>query len=120
MGVDSVQEMRQRLPRAENAEHLRFIRSLPCIVCHDNTSTQAAHIRFGDYKAGKRHSGLGEKPDDRFTLPMCSFCHGMQHREGEHPYWNVRSRIDPIKAAMALWLVSGDHEAGERIIAAHE
>jgi hypothetical protein len=107
--------VRQRLPRIENAKHLAFIRQLPCLSCGDNTSTEAAHIRFGSPQAWKRQCGKAEKPDDVWTLPLCGKCHRDQHSAGERFFWGLKD-IDPIFVALALWRVTGDVESGEAII----
>ena len=39
----------------------------------------------------------------------------MQHQFGELRFWSVL-RIDPLNVAFGLWTVSGDIEAGERIV----
>lgn len=96
------------------AAHLDFVRSLPCIVCGDNTSTEAAHIRMGDRSVGKRPAGMGEKPSDLWTLPLCGRCHREQHEVGEYVFWIGR---DPHKTALALWAATGDHELGSLIVA---
>ena len=116
----------QRQPRKKENGHLDFIRGLPCCVCGDNTSTEAAHVRMAEPKAGKRYVGKGEKADDRWTVPICSKHHRIQHDEvGETLFWSdwIYSEfgvsIDPIFLALALHSVSGNHEAGCSIIEAH-
>lgn len=104
-----------RQPRIHDEKHLKFIRSLPCIVSKDNTSTEAAHIRFADLRADKRKVGIGEKPDDCWALPLSSIEHRKQHAMNERAYWRD-AEIDPIFYAMALYMVSGDYERGERIV----
>lgn len=110
--------MRQRQPRQHDDRHLDFIRGLPCTVCLDNTSTEAAHIRMGDRRAAKEKPGIGEKPHDRWAVPLCSDCHREQHQYNERDWWSLHDR-DPILIALALHSVSGDHEAGEAIIRAY-
>jgi Protein of unknown function (DUF968). len=104
-------------PRVHNEKHLQFIRQLPCVVCEDNTSTEAAHIRFSDARAAKINPGVGAKPHDRWTVPLCGKHHRKQHEMNEQGFWDA-AMIDPIFVALALWSVSGDHEAGEEIIRA--
>ncbi len=101
-------------PRQHSEKHLDFVRSLPCIVCGDNTSTEAAHIRYGDPRVAKRRTGMGEKPHDRWTIPLCGEHHRLQHKQNENLFW-FNARIDPILSALALWAVTGNHEAGEQI-----
>ena len=105
------------MSRDKSPKHLDYIRSLRCCVCHDNTATEAAHVRFNDRRAAKPLTGMGIKPDDCWTVPLCGKHHGAQHCQGERQWWD-KMGIDPIFLAMALHRVSGDHEAGETIIAA--
>lgn len=109
--------MTQRRPRQHNEAHLKFVRGLPCIVCLDNTATEAAHVRMADTRADKRMVGLQEKPDDCWTLPLCGDHHRVQHEMTEKKFWDF-GVVDPIFICLALYRVSGDHEAGERIIRA--
>jgi hypothetical protein len=95
--------------------HLTFIRQLPCCVCGDQA--EAAHIRMNDAERGKVQA-VGQKPDDRFTVPLCPDCHrsglGAQHSMNERAFWE-RHRINPLRLAELLFTVSPDLEQGERI-----
>ncbi len=108
-------------PRVRNEKHLAFIRGLPCLVCGDNTSTEAAHVRFSYHRAAKRYVGKAEKPDDMWVLPLCGTCHRNQHQNSEENFWGWRGRNKdfPIFVCLALWSVTGDHELGEQIIEAN-
>jgi hypothetical protein len=55
------------------------------------------------------------KPSDRYSLSLCTGCHVLQHRFGELTFWSAL-RIDPLNVALRLWPVSGDIEAGKRIV----
>lgn len=101
-------------PRQHDADHLAFVRQLPCIVCGDDLTVEAAHIRFSDLHAGKRSTGMAEKSDDKFTVPLCSKCHRAQHRCSERGWWEAKA-IDPVKVALALYVNHGDHEAAAMI-----
>jgi len=59
--------------------------------------------------------GTGLKPSDRYSLPLCTRCHAPQHEFGELTFWSVL-RIDPLNVALRLWTMSGDINAGERIV----
>lgn len=110
--------MRQRAPRQKDSGHLAFLRELPCVICGDNTSTEAAHIRFTEPKVAKENPGMQQKPDDRFAVPLCGRHHREQHSGNERAFWSGRE-IDPTYLALALYNVSGDVERGEQIIRAH-
>lgn len=109
--------MRQRRPRERDEAHLQFIRSLPCLCCLDNTATEAAHIRFSDRRAAKVNPGVGQKPHDYWTVPLCGKHHREQHSGNEEAFWDFQM-IDPLFVAMALYLNSGDVDAAEQIIRA--
>ena len=106
------------MKRQHNEKHLKFIRQLPCVVCGDNTTTEAAHIRHHDERAAKRHVGLGEKPDDAWTVPLCGACHRRQHTMNEREFWRG-VKVDATFVSLALWNASGDMERGEIIINAN-
>lgn len=104
-----------REPRKRSEKHLDFIRSLPCVVCRNNIQTEAAHIRMADQRVAKRDTGKGEKPDDKWTVPLCGGHHRDQHSMNEFEFW-LTVGIDPIFVAMALHAVTGDFSKGEQII----
>ena len=107
--------MNQRRPREKSKSHRDFIGQLACIVCGDDTTTEAAHIRYSDSRAGKRNTGKAEKPHDRFTVPLCGRHHREQHTDKERDWWKAKG-IDPIFYALALYGCSGDHQTGSEII----
>lgn len=107
--------MRQRRPRGEDKEHRRFIASCPCLICGRN-DVQCAHISYADLSVGKRFTGMGEKADDKYTVPLCLLHHDAQHRWGNESDWWARHEVDPIKVALALFAVSGNLERAEEII----
>jgi hypothetical protein len=59
--------------------------------------------------------GTGIKPSDRYSVSLCTSCHALQHEFGELRFWSIL-HIDPLNVALRLWTVSGDINAGERII----
>ena len=92
------------------AAHLDFVRSIGiCIACGAEGRCQAMHVR------NKTDGGAGLKPSDKFSLPGCAECHARQHRQGELTFWSGLG-IDPLDAACRLWTISGNLEAGRRII----
>ena len=90
-------------------QHLAFVRQLPCVACGRLAPSEAAHVRTGT------DGGVGVKPADRYTIPLCTACHAKQHRIGELPFWSAL-RIDPLNVALRLWTVSADLKAGERTV----
>ena len=106
------------MKRQKDGKHMDFIRGLPCAVCLDNTSTEAAHIRYSEPRVGRVNPGMQQKPHDWFTVPLCGECHREQHGGNEKAFWNGKP-VNPDMLALALYAISGDHEAGEQIIRAY-
>lgn len=106
---------KSRRPRIENGTHLRWIRTLPCLVTGRRDGIEAAHIRYEDHLYGKREIGLGERADDRWAVPLNRDQHLDQHANGEREWW-IKQNIDPLPICLALYQVSGDDELGEEIL----
>lgn len=107
--------LRPRRPRKVNGGHLKFIRSLPCVICLSRNNVQAAHIRMASIVHGKRNTGVGEKSSDRFVTCLCPQHHEEQHRGNEAEFWK-RYGIDQFHIALSLFAHSGDEEAAELVI----
>ena len=93
--------IRKRHPRVKDDGYLAFLHSLPCIVT-GRVGVEAAHIRFGSLPHGKRPTGMSEKPDDRWAVPMSPEEHRTQHTMSERGYWSGKG-IDPLVTAALLW-----------------
>lgn len=112
--------MNFRQPREKCEPHLKFIRGLPCVICQNNIETEAAHVRMACIEVGKRYTGKGEKPSDRWAVPLCGKHHRDQHEIGEREFW-LLAGINPIQVATDLWECDRDQAEGERIVrAAHQ
>jgi hypothetical protein len=107
--------MRFKHPRVKNEAHLAFIRELVCVSCGDNTSTEAAHLRSDNLEYGKRSTGMAEKPDDMWCLPLCGKCHRVQHSGNEKNFW-ANLGVNPHVLALSLFAASGDHELAQEVI----
>lgn len=105
---------KQKRPRKKDDNHLRWIRTLPCVVT-GSRPVDAAHVRYADPVYGKREVGGAEKPDDRWAVPLCRSEHDAQHKMNERDYWKSKS-IDPCAVALALFGMSGDDEMAEVIL----
>jgi hypothetical protein len=107
-----------RRPRIEDEKHLRWIRTLPCLIS-GQYGVEAAHVRYHDPRFAKRHVGIGEKPDDRWTVPLHHLYHrtgpDAQHNSNEREWWKRRN-IDPVVVAAALYVWSGDDHAAMLIL----
>lgn len=99
-------ELRQRLPRITNGKFLAYVRRQRCCACEAPTPSHAAHIRIANREIGKRECGMGEKPDDRYAVPLCTGCHiddrDAQHKGSEQAFW-TRIGKDPFKIAARLY-----------------
>ena len=102
-------------PRENDNAYLDFIRQLPCCICGDSTTTEAAHIRFADRRAAKRPTGMGEKPSDVWALPLCGRHHREQHTMNERKFW-IGKGLDPIFIALALNRVRGNIDDASQIV----
>jgi hypothetical protein len=66
--------------------YLRMIRQMPCLKCTLEPCHEAAHVRMQSAAHGKR-GGIGKKPADKWTLPLCNEHHIEQHQVGELKFW---------------------------------
>lgn len=120
---DARKAARQSRPKSEKAHrgrerdngHLAFVRRLPCACGCLRTPCDAAHVRYADLTRGKTATGMAVKPSDKWTVPLTRACHEEQHGTNERAFWASKG-IDPLDLAERLYAVSGDEEAGARII----
>ena len=110
---------RRRRPRQRANQHLKWIRTLPCVICGKREDIHAAHLRAASLQFGKLAVGIAEKPDDCWTTPLCVEHHVVgeeaQHQGEELDFWK-RHDINPFALALALWRASGDDELGFLIV----
>lgn len=103
-------------PKQAAPDHLRFVHGLSCLIC--GAPGEAAHVRYGSLAHGKRETGAGQKPDDKWTVPLCPAHHregpDAQHNHSERKWW-VLQGIDPLVIAALLWACTGDNEAAEQV-----
>lgn len=102
--------LRQREPRQVDSAHLRFVRTQPCCLPYCKREAEPAHLRMDNLAIGKELTGKGEKPHDRFTVPLCPYHHrtgiDCQHASNEREWWE-RTGLNPWAIAAALWIESG-------------
>jgi DNA recombination protein Rad52 len=82
--------------RVRDKEHLRFVASLPCLVC-GRAPGQPHHIRFAQPRA------MGSKPGDQWVVPLCNTHHRALHGAGNERVWWQNAKIDPLAEAERLW-----------------
>lgn len=81
----------KRATRWRSQAHTGFVRSFACAMCGSTANIEAAHVRMGS------GAGMGQKPDDWRTTPLCAGlhsnadeelgCHNVQHVIGEPKFW---------------------------------
>ena len=85
-------------PRVTDEKRLARIREMPCIFCGGQSI--AAHFRAGV-------TGMGRKPDDALTFPMCQRHHDEQtlSKKGELGWWldQLSAREDLLIRAIRAW-----------------
>lgn len=105
--------LRQRAPRVHDATHLAFVRTRPCCIRGCNRQAEAAHLRMACPARGKPPTGMQEKPDDKWTTPLCPYHHRTgalaQHAMNEADFWSLVG-LDPFSIALDLWKQSGGEE----------
>lgn len=99
-----------RSGRETDSAYLDLIRQLPCLNCGLEPCREAAHVRLNSAAFGKRQA-IGQKPDDRWSLPLDAACHRLdpdsQHKVGEGVFWD-RLGLNPLLICEALQKVSPD------------
>lgn len=120
----SVVKTKQKRPRIEDAEHLKWIRTLRCCIC-GAPNPDPAHIRSSSAVHGKGETGGQQKASDKWTTPLCRSHHDEQHNYCEERkgaagtselLWWASKGIDPFGLALALHSCSGDDEIAEGIL----
>jgi hypothetical protein len=106
---------RQKQPRKHSGSHLAWLRTLPSLV-PGSGAIEAAHIRFQDRRYFKPAVGMGEKPDDKWCVPLAAEQHRKQHSMNEQDYWRDAG-VDAVMVAALLWLNTENDDAAQDIIA---
>jgi hypothetical protein len=99
-------------PKAPGVTHVRkdrsflsWVHDLPCVVS-GTSPVEAAHIRYGAAHYGKAATGMAEKADDRWVVPLSAHEHrtgpDAQHMNNERDYWRRRG-IDPCLVAALIY-----------------
>jgi hypothetical protein len=95
------QPLRQRRPRVENPAYLRWLRAQGCACgCGSPPPSEAAHIRHGSVAHDKSYTGMGEKPDDKWAVPLKRQHHAEQHLFGSERLWWSLHGLDACEVAV--------------------
>lgn len=110
-------EVGPKHPRIRDDKFLAFVRKQPCCVCGWVGEIDAAHIRMPSTVYGKPATGMQEKPDDKWCVPLCRVipgvkagCHKNQHSMGEAAYWREIG-LNPFEIAIRLYAEGGNPDA---------
>lgn len=99
--------MTQRRPRLYDPGYLAFLRTKPCCACGRAAPSEAAHIRMTRLDIDKPITGMQRKPDDKYAVPLCSWCHRegpeSQHNVGDESQFWAWYEIDPFELAAKLY-----------------
>lgn len=68
--------------RWKSQKHRDWVRGFHCANCDAEGPIEVAHVRIGS------GAGVGQKPDDYRTVPLCKPCHTSQHSMGERSFWD--------------------------------
>jgi len=101
--------------REEVPTHLAAIRKCPCVACGEDLNIEAAHVRMASAAHNKRSTGMQEKPDDKWVLPLCKGCHHDQHSWGELTFWH-KHQISPFLICELLFAASPNIRAMRELI----
>jgi hypothetical protein len=93
------------MKRIVNTRHLSFVKRLPCTKCFKAAPSDAAHVRTGN------DGGIGIKPSDNCTVPLCRACHSEQHDNGERTFWGKKFGNALDNLMNALYVQSGNQES---------
>lgn len=92
-----------------HAEHLDYVRSLPCCACGEPPQSEAHHENFG-----LADNAMGRKADDKTCVPLCRLCHRRRHDKGPITFWGDTDI--PLRLYETLWKHSGDADRGQRAV----
>lgn len=92
----------QKQTKIRSKKHTTFLRELPCCSCGQSPAC-GAHIRIGG------NAGIGQKPCDSRTVPLCNECHNRQHNRGERTFWGNHLESAEM-LANALFFYTGNYE----------
>ena len=82
--------------RIRAPEHLKWVATLPCLICQRQPS-DAHHLKRVQPNA------MGRKPGDQWVVPLCRIHHRALHDAGDETRWWENNNIDEIRYAQNLW-----------------
>ena len=100
--------------REKRPDYLALIRRCPCLFCDADPAGEVAHLRMAG--TNKPVTGVGIKPDDCWTLPLCHTCHMRQHKTSEALFWFEYFGQDPFRIALELYAEQASIERMRTVI----
>jgi len=82
--------------RIRAPEHLKWVATLPCLICQRQPS-DAHHLKRVQPNA------MGRKPGDQWVVPLCRIHHRDLHDAGDETQWWENRNINGSEHAMSLW-----------------
>ena len=82
--------------RIRAPEHLKWVATLPCLICQRQPS-DAHHLKRVQPNA------LGRKPGDQWVVPLCRIHHRALHDAGDETRWWEEKNIKATEIAENLW-----------------
>ena len=93
-----------KAPTTSYPKHLELVRTLPCCICSKPGPSDPHHF-------GPR--GMGQKTDDRRTVPICRPHHDEFHTTGRcAPYSRAETEREFYRAQVAALLLAQDRGIG--------
>lgn len=92
-------------------DHLTFVRKLECPIYPGERPIEAHHLLRAD-----QTRGLGRRAADKYAIPLSRKAHQELHANGDEEVWLANLGVDGRTLAAALWRISGNIEAGLRIV----
>ena len=87
-----MRQVKQKQPPFKSQRYLRWVRTLPCSICGTDQNIEAHHI------IGHNLSGMGMKPHDTLTMPLCQKHHKELHDNGAETFdRKYRQMRDPAQ-----------------------
>ena len=81
--------------------YLEWVRKLYCVNCYrcpGAIDVVPHHVRMG------HTGGMGTKPGDNHSVPLCVDCHNELHQIGERRFWQGNAK-DPHAIASKMWAI---------------
>jgi hypothetical protein len=104
--------VRQRQPRQKDPRYLSWLRRQRCACgCLQGPPCDAAHLRASSAKYDKPNAGVGQKPDDKWALPLRHAHHMAMHDYGDEVGWLAMHGIKDPFATCQMYYQEFQREA---------